>query len=107
AETVDAGEILVAARLVDPALAAELGLRRLHRHAARLHAAIAAALADQLVNEDAPVRIGESAALAPPPLFGGTGLVVEQHRDALDLAQPALHQVEFVAMVDGGAGWKL
>src|SRR5262249_17863851 len=50
AEALQAGEVLVAARLVDGALAAPLGLERLHRHAVRLHAAVAAALADQLVD---------------------------------------------------------
>ena len=87
AEAVDAGEILVAARLVDPALAAELGLDRLDRDAVRLHAAIAAALADQFVDDDALVGIGIGAALAAAALFGRAGLVVDQHRDALDLAQ--------------------
>ena len=53
AEALEAGEILVAARLVDGALAAELGLDRLHRDAVRLLRAIAAALAHQLVDEDA------------------------------------------------------
>ena len=104
---VDAGEILVAARLVDLALAAELGLDRLDRDAVRLHAAIAAALADQFVDDDALVGIGIGAALAAAALFGGAGLVVDQHRDALDLAQLALHQVEVVAMVDRGAGREL
>ena len=55
--------------------------------AVRLHAAIAAALADQLVDDDALVRVGKRAALAAPALFGGAGLVVDQHRDAADLAQ--------------------
>src|SRR3979409_1874374 len=41
AEALQAGEILVAARLVDGALAAELGLERLHRTAIRLPPAIA------------------------------------------------------------------
>ena len=58
AETLDAGKILVAARLVDGALAAPFGLERLHRHAVRLDAAIAAALADELVDDDALVGIG-------------------------------------------------
>src|SRR6478735_7668339 len=58
AEALHAGEVLVAVRLVDLALAAELGLERLHGDAVRLHAAIAAALADQLVDEDALVGIG-------------------------------------------------
>src|SRR3546814_12039935 len=52
AEAVQAGKILVAGRLVDDPLAAQLGLDRLDRDAVRLHAAVAAALADQLVDED-------------------------------------------------------
>ena len=104
AEAVDAGEILVAARLVDLALAAEFGLDRLDRDAVRLHAAIAAAFADQFVDEDALVGIGKGAALAAAAFFGGAGLVVEQHRDAFDVAQLALDEIEFVAVMDGGAG---
>src|SRR5262249_24409849 len=46
AETLHAGKILVAARLVDGALAAPFGLQRLHRDAIRFDAAIAAAFAD-------------------------------------------------------------
>ena len=107
AEAVDAGKILVAARLVDPALAAEFGLDRLDRDAVRLHAAIAAALADQFVDDDALVGIGKGAALAPAALFGRAGLVVDQHRDALDLAQLALDLVEVVAMMERRAGRKL
>src|SRR6185437_9570340 len=70
-KTFDAGEVLVAARLIDGALAAPFGLERLHRHAVRLHAAIAAALAHQLVDDDALVGIGERAALAAAALFRG------------------------------------
>ncbi len=66
AEALEAGIILVAGRLVDLPLAAEGGLDRHDRDAVRLHAAIAAAFADQLVDEDALVGIGEGAALAPP-----------------------------------------
>ena len=54
-----------------------------------LHAAIAAAFADQRVDEDALVGIGDLAALAAPALFGRAGLVVDQHRDARIVAQLA------------------
>ena len=47
-----------------------------------LHAAVAAAFADQLVDDDALGRVGERAALAAAALLGGAGLVVDQHRDA-------------------------
>src|SRR3546814_16518734 len=80
AEAVQAGEVLVAGRLVDNPLAAQLGLDRLDRDAVRLHAAVAAALADQLVAEDALVRVGEGAALAPAALLRGTGLRSAERR---------------------------
>src|SRR5579862_1957118 len=57
-ESFDAGKILVATRLIDGALAAPLGFQRLYRDAVRLHAAVAAAFADQLVDDDALFRIG-------------------------------------------------
>ncbi len=104
AEALQAGEILVAARLVDPPLAAELRLDRLDGHAVRLHAAVAAALADEFVDQDPLVGIGEGAALAPPAFLRGAGLVVEQHRDAGNRLQFALHGVEVVAMMDRRAG---
>src|SRR5690606_19697019 len=107
AEAVEAGEILIAGGLVDAPFAAELGLDRLHGDAVRLDPAIAAALADELVDDDALVGIGEGAALAATPLLGRAGLVVEQHRDALHLAQIALHGVEIVAVMDARPGRKL
>src|SRR5690606_24019644 len=73
AETVDAGKILVAGGLVDAPLAAELGLDRLDRDAVGLDAAVAAALADQFVDEDAPVGVREGAALAAAALFRRAG----------------------------------
>src|SRR5262249_8676021 len=98
AEAFQAGEILVAARLVDHALAPERGPERLHRDAVRLHAAVAAALAQELVDDHTPVRIGELAALAAPALFRRAGLVVDQHGAAGDLRELALHGVELVAV---------
>src|ERR1043165_1366037 len=94
AETLDAGEILVAVRLVDPALAAEFGLQRLHRDAVGGLRTVAAAPADALVDEHALLRIGIQPALAAAALFGGAGLVVDQYGEALDLAQFLLHRVE-------------
>ena len=102
AKAVDARIILVARRLVDRALAAELGVHRRHRHAVGLHAAIAAAFAHEFVDDDALGGVGELAALAAAPLFRRARLVVEQHRDAGDVAQFALHGVEFVAVMDVG-----
>ena len=84
AEALHAGKVLVAARLIDGALAAPFGLQRLHRDAIRFHAAIAAALADQFVDDHALVGIGERAALAAAAFFGGAGLVVDQDGAARD-----------------------
>ena len=99
AEALQAGVVLVAGVLVDAALAAELGLDRLHAQAVALHAAVAAAFADQLVDHHALGRVDHRAALAAAPLLGGAGLVVDQDRAAFDLAQLALHRVELVAVV--------
>src|SRR5215472_2939059 len=100
AETLEAGEILVAVRLVDGTFAAELGLDRLHRDAIRFLRAIAAAFADELVDEDALRRIGILTALAAAPLLRGAGLVVDEHGEARRVAQALLHRIEIVAMAD-------
>ena len=63
AEPVGAGVVLVAARLVDLALAAELGLERHDGDAVRLHRAVAAAFADAFVDEEAPRRVDQLALL--------------------------------------------
>ncbi|MCG3190125.1 MAG: hypothetical protein LKCHEGNO_02736 [Burkholderiaceae bacterium] len=103
AEALDARVVLVARALVDLALAAECGLLRQHGDAVALHRAVATAFADVLVDEDAPRRIRQLALLAPAALLGGAGLLVDQHRHTLDLAQPALHRVERLARVELGA----
>src|SRR6185295_299488 len=102
-EALEAGEILVAVRLVDLPLAPELGLERLHAHAIRGDAAIPAALADELVDDDALVGIGIFAALAAPALLGRAGLVVDQDADARHSRELALNGVEGVAVVKAGA----
>ncbi len=56
----------------------------------------------RLVDEDALVGIGERAALAAAALLGRAGLVVDEHGDALHLAQLALHGVEFAAVMHVG-----
>jgi hypothetical protein len=68
-----------------------------------LHPAIAAALADQLVDDHALVGIGIGAALAATALFGGAGLVENQGGDAGDGRQLALHRVQLLARADGEA----
>src|ERR1700675_4965931 len=100
-EPFDAGIVLVAVRLVDLALAAEFGLERLNRNAVRCLRAVAAAFADEVVDEDALRWIRIQSALAAASFFGGAGLVIEQNREALDLAQLALDLVQFAAMMDG------
>src|SRR5690606_33474199 len=82
AEALHAGKVLVAVGLVDPALAAELRLDRLHRDAVRLNGAVAAGLADEIVDDDALVRIRILATLAAAALLGGAGLIVDHDRHA-------------------------
>src|SRR5690606_25373572 len=76
----------------------------LNRDTVRLDAAIAATLADKLVDEHAPIRIRKRAALATTSLLGGAGLVVNKDGNALHLAQFALHPIEIVAVMDRGSG---
>ena len=104
AEALDAGKILVAGVLVDLALASQLGLQRQHRQAVGLDAAVAAALAHGGVDKGALGRVDQLAALAPASLLGGAGLVIDDHRDALELAQLALHRVQFVAVMESDDG---
>src|ERR1700683_3754209 len=104
AEAVGAGEILVAARLVDDPLAAKLRLQRLHRHAIGFDAAVAATLADEFVDEDALVGIGIFAALAAATLLGRAGLIIDQHGRAGNLAKLLFDRDEIVARAQGDAG---
>src|SRR4029077_2794323 len=96
-ESVEARIVLVARRLVDRALAPKFGLQRRDGHAIRLDAAVAAALAHQLVDDDALSRIGKLAACAAPALFRRAGLVVQENRRAFDVAQALLHVVQVFA----------
>src|SRR6185312_6599230 len=98
-----AGIVLVAGRLVDGALAPELRFERLHRDAVRLHTAVAAAFADQLVDDDALLRVGERAALPAAALLGGAGLVVDQDCAARDFRKLLLHRLQIVAVVEADA----
>src|SRR5256885_608077 len=74
----EAGEILVAAGLVDAALAAQRRFERLNRDAARLLRAVAASFAHGLIDEDARARIGVITAFAPAPLLCSTRLIIDQ-----------------------------
>ncbi|CFP47906.1 Uncharacterised protein [Bordetella pertussis] len=104
AESLHARIVLVAAGLVDGALTAVRGLQRHYRQAIRLHAAIAAVLADGAVDQQAARRIRELVLLAAPALLGRAGLVVDQHGDAGRGAQLALHRVQVAAVVHLDAG---
>ncbi|MPM97631.1 hypothetical protein SDC9_144806 [bioreactor metagenome] len=99
AESFDAGIVLVATALVDPALASQRCFQRLDRQAAALGAAVATALANLGVDEGAHLRVGPLAALAQAPAFGGAGLVVDQHGSAMHLTQLSLHAIQLAAMV--------
>ena len=106
AEALGAGLVEVAGRGVDAALAAHRRVDRLHRDAVGLRAAVAAALADAGVDVQPARRRRQFALAAPAALLGGAGLLVDQHRHAFRGAQLALHRVERVAVVEGGAGRK-
>ncbi len=106
AEALEAGHVLVAARLVDAALAAELGLDRLHGHAVGLDTAIAAALADELVDDDAALGVREFALAAAAALLRRTGLVIDEDAGALHPHQLLLHLLQRAAVVEAGVGRK-
>src|SRR5207245_8337647 len=77
AVAVQAGIILIAGGLMNLRLSSEFRLDRLHRQAITLHAAVAAAFTDRLVDEDPHRGIGELAALPEPPLLRRAALVVD------------------------------
>ena len=95
--------VLVAGGLVDLRLAPELGVHRLDGQAVRLHAAVAAALADRLVDEHAQRGVLEPAALAQAALLGSAALIVDEDGHAGNVAQEALRLVEAVAVPHLGA----
>src|SRR5690606_19666797 len=107
AETAHAGEIFVAAGLVDGALAAGVGFLGQDRQAVGLDAAVAAALAYVGVNHHPLVGVGHGAALTATTFFGGAGLIVDDYRAAFDLPQFPLNRVQVVAVVEGGAVGKV
>ena len=102
-QSLQARVVLVAGALVDAALAAELGLQRLDGQAVGLHAAVAAALADRFVDDDAAP--GRRACRA---CGGGASRWRRSGRRAApwcrDLAELALQRVHLAAVVDGDAG---
>ena len=100
AVAVEAGVVVVAGRLVDAGLAAEGGVHRLDGQAAGLLAAVAAALADALVDDHARRGRRGLAALAGPAVLGGAALVVDEHGDAGFGGQLALDVGEVGAVAD-------
>src|SRR5690606_6670271 len=98
-EAFDAAVVLVAAGLVDGALAAERGLPRYQREAVRLRATVAAAFADRRVDVKPARWIRIRILLAAPALLRRAGLVVYQHGDALRVAQFPLQGIQVAAMV--------
>src|ERR1700730_8327473 len=99
AETFEAAKVLVAAGLIDAALAPELGLERLHRDAIRLHAAIPAALAHELVDDHALLGSRIEPALAAPAILRRAGLIVDQHARARHGGEVPLHPHQLVAVM--------
>ena len=85
---------------MDLGLPPELGVDRLHGEAVGLGAAVAAALADALVDEDALDRLGDLAALALAAQLGGALLVVDEDGDALHRGQHLLRLDEPVPVPD-------
>src|ERR1700730_10039266 len=79
AETIEAGKILVAARLVDHPLAAELGFKRLDRNAIGFRPAIAAAFAHKLIDNHATVGVWHLSLLAAAAFFRRASLIVNKH----------------------------
>src|SRR5690606_28365360 len=100
AETAHAGEIFVAAGLVDGALATGVGFLGQDRQAVGLDAAVAAALAYVGVNHHPLVGVGHGAAFTATTFFGGAGLIVDDHRAAFDLPQFPLNRVQVVAVAE-------
>ena len=100
AVTEQARVVLVARGLVNLRLPAELGLDRLDGEAVRLLAAVAAPLADRLVDEDARLGIRLLAALAQPSLLGRALLIVDERGDAGHRRQHRLGLKEPVAVPD-------
>ena len=102
AESVEAGEILVAAGQVDPALAPQRRVHRLDAQAIRCHRTVAASLADLFVDDDITVRVLHLPALAAAAFFRGACLAVDQDRNARMIAQLALQRVHLRPVVETG-----
>ena len=87
---------------MDARLGSQLGLHRVQRHAVADLAAVAAALADFLVDHREHVGFRLDAALALAALLGGALLVVDQHRHARRRLQLLERIEERLAAAQGG-----
>src|ERR1700677_3446213 len=96
--SVEAGEVEIARRLVDPRFPTELGLDRLNRQAIRLGTAVPAALAHPLVDHDALDGVNYCAALALTTQLGSALLIVDDDRDTRCGSQRPLRLVQTIAM---------
>ena len=100
----------VARRLVHPCLGAVLGVHRKQGHAIRLGHAVAAALADALVDHDPPRGRRQDSPVAPTALLGRAELVVDHDAHALDLLQvredslQVLPRTKFGRLRESGVG---
>ena len=102
AESVKAGEILVAAGQVDTPLAAKRCFQRLHAQTVRCHRTIAAAFAYSFIDHHMACGVCHSPALAAAALFSSACLLVDQDRDAFEFTQFALQTVHLGAVVKTG-----
>ena len=102
--TSDTGEVEIAGLLMDPGLAAERCLHRMHAHAVGDLAAVAAAVTDRLIDHNPRGRGRCGTPLPGSAQLRRAALVVDQHRRPGNVAQVALDLVETVAMHDVGAG---
>ena len=103
AKTFNARKVFVAGALVDGALAAKLGLQRLHRQTVGLYRTVATAFTHRGVDDHTLVGLDQRTALAAAAFFGGAGLVVNDDGGAQGLSHLALDRVQAVAVLDGNA----
>src|SRR6185436_15634724 len=73
---------------------------------------IAAALAHEIIDENALGRIGIQPTLAASALFGRARLIVYQNGHSIEFTKVALHAIELIAVMDADpcrekAGWIL
>ena len=77
AKPLGAGDVLVARRLIDFPFAADVCFERLDGKTIGLDRTIAAAFADQRIDEYPPVRIGKRADFPTTPVFGSVVAIAQ------------------------------